>query len=161
FRDSGVVNGYSEGEWVPFVAIIDGTKLADADGLAGGTGDGLYGASFIVPTYSTKHDANAIMDVTSHGTYGVDVTPIRDPFDNGWLIDNGYWPLVFGAYSDAGDFDAAPFVDIAAQREGPTRFAPGVASVEIPFTFKASPSATHVEVRFAVRLALPNLTKIA
>src|SRR6188508_3884954 len=70
FGDSGLVNGYAEGEWVPFVAVMEGKKLEDADALAGGTGDGRYGAAIIVPSYSPRHGANAIVDLQVTGTYG-------------------------------------------------------------------------------------------
>src|SRR5688500_7709464 len=42
FRDSGLVNGYGEGEWVPFVAAIDGRTLEVSDQLEGDAGDGRY-----------------------------------------------------------------------------------------------------------------------
>lgn len=162
FRDSGLVNGYAEGEWVPFVAVMEGTKLANADALAGASGDGQYRASIIVPTYSPRHDANAIMDLATTGTYGQGaVTPIPDPFDSNWLSDNGYWPLVLGAYADTGDVDTAPAIDGVAQRTGPTRFGGQVSSVEVPISFTAPASATRVELRFAVRLAVPGMQPIA
>lgn len=162
FRDSGLVNGYSEGEWVPFVAIMEGKKLAEADGLAGSTGDGQYHASIILPTYSPRHDANAIMDLETTGTYGEGkLTPIPDPFDDNWLIEHGYSPFVLGAFADTGDVDSAPAIGEAAQRSGPTRFGGDVASVSVPIDFTAPAEATAVELRFAVRLALPQLTAIS
>ena len=43
------------------------------------------------------------------GTYGEGaITPIPDPFDDNWLVDNGYSPFVLGAYADTGDVDLAP-----------------------------------------------------
>src|SRR6188508_2101225 len=76
FRDSGLVNGYAEDEWVPFVAIMEGKKLEDADGLVGSTGDGRYGAAIILPTYSPRNNANALIDLQVTGTYGTGfITP--------------------------------------------------------------------------------------
>lgn len=161
FRDSGLVNGYAEGEWVPFVAMMSGKKLADADQLAGGVGDGRYGLAIILPTYSPRHDANSISDFLTSGTYGQGaLTPIPDPFDDQWLIDNGYSPFVLGAYADTGDVDLAPAIDLAAQRSGPTRFGGQVGSVSVPIEFRVPASATVVELRFAVRLAPPQLQPI-
>lgn len=161
FRDSGLVNGYAEGEWVPFVAIMEGKKLADADGLAGAIGDGRYGAAIIVPTYSPRHDANSISDLQTTGTYGQGaLRPIPSPFDDQWLVDNGYAPFVLGAYADTGDVDLAPVIDVAAQRSGPTRFGGAVGSVSVPIAFAVPATATRVELRFAVRLAPPALQPI-
>lgn len=161
FRDSGLVNGYAEGEWVPFVAIMEGKKLDDADKLAGVVGDGRFGAAIIVPTYSPRHDANSISDLQTTGTYGQGaLTPIPDPFDDRWLHDNGYAPFVLGAYADTGDVDLAPVLDVAAQRSGPRRFGGDVGSVSVPISFGAPTSATRVELRFAVRLAPRSLAPI-
>ena len=75
FRDSGLVNGYAEGEWVPFVAVVEGRKLAEAD-----AGDGSYRVTLIVPTYSPRHAANGISDLAVTGTYGLGaLTPIPEP----------------------------------------------------------------------------------
>src|SRR6188508_3744959 len=57
FRDSGLVNGYAEGEWVPFVAIMEGSKLEDADINSGSAGDGVYSAEIILPNFSPKQGA--------------------------------------------------------------------------------------------------------
>jgi MYXO-CTERM domain-containing protein len=162
FRDSGLVNGYAENEWVPFVAVMEGSKLEDADALAGGVGDGRYGASIIVPSYSAKHDANAIVDLQVTGTYGEGaITPIPDPFDAHWLASNGYQPFVLGAFADTGDSDLAPSLARIAQKTGPTRFGGEVGSASIPVEFAAPAGATKVELRFAVRLARRGLEKVA
>ena len=162
FRDSGLVNGYAEGEWVPFVAVMEGKKLEDADALAGGTGDGRYGAAIIVPSYSPRHGANAIVDLQVTGTYGEGaITPIPHPFDAHWLADNGYQPFVLGAFADTGDSDLAPTMAQVAQRSGPTRFGGEVGSASIPVEFQAPAGAAAVELRFAVRLARSGLDKVA
>lgn len=162
FRDSGLVNGYAEGEWVPFVAIMEGKKLEDADRLAGASGDGRYGAGIILPTYSPRHDANSISDLLTSGTYGVGpVRPIPNPFDDQWLKDEGYFPFVLGAYANTGDVDLAPVIDVAAQRSGPTRFGGAVGSVSVPIEFQIPAGATRVELRFAIRLAPPKLAPIS
>jgi len=161
FRDSGLVNGYAEGEWVPFVAIMEGTKLADADRRAGAIDDGRYGAAIILPTYSPRHGANSISDLRTSGTYGQGaLRPIPDPFDDQWLQDNGYAPFVLGAYADTGEVDLAPVIDLAAQRSGPTRFGGAVGSVSVPITFQVPATVTRVELRFAIRLAPPKLQPI-
>ena len=162
FRDSGLVNGYAENEWVPFVAVMEGSKLEDSDALVGGTGDGRYGASIIVPSYSAKHDANAIVDLKVSGTYGQgELIPIPDPFDAHWLADNGYQPFVLGAFADTGDSDLAPTLASIAQKTGPTRFGGQVGSASIPIEFRAPAGATTVELRFAVRLARRGLDKVS
>lgn len=161
FRDSGLINGYDEGEWVPFVAKIEGRKLVESDGLAGSTSDGVYGASIIFPTYSDKRGANGISDVLFEGVYGQGaVTPIPDGFDDGWLVANGYSPFVLGAYDDAGGADAAPRVVGIGQRVGPTRFGGSVASASVAVEFDAAAGAELVELRFAVRLAPAGLAPI-
>jgi hypothetical protein len=161
FRDSGLVNGYAEGEWVPFVAVIDGRKLADADANQGAAGDGEYRVGIIVPTYSPRHDANGISDLAVVGTYGTGaLTPIPQPFDDRWLVDHGYSPFVLGAYSDTGEIDAAPVIQGATQRTGPKRFGGLVSSVSVSVRFKLAQPGTHVELRFAVRLAPPSLVAI-
>jgi hypothetical protein len=161
FRDSGLVNGYAENEWVPFVAVMEGDKLEDADALAGGSGDGRYGASIIVPSYSARHDANAIVDLQVTGTYGEGaITPIPEPFDAHWLADNGYQPFVLGAFADTGDSDLGPTMAGIAQKVGPTRFGGEVGSASIPVEFQAPAGASKVELRFAVRLARRGLEKV-
>jgi len=123
FRDSGLINGYGEGEWIPFTAIIEGSKLIDADENEGSAGDGQYRLGIILPTYSERNNANALIDLATMGTYGTaPVAPIPDPFDDGWLVANDYSPFVLGAYADSGEVDAAPVIVGAAQRTGPTRF---------------------------------------
>ncbi|HTM20142.1 MAG TPA: hypothetical protein VL172_06540, partial [Kofleriaceae bacterium] len=161
-RDSGLVNGYAEGEWIPFVAVMDGRKLEDADAAAGDAGDGAYRATIILPTYSPRHDANGISDLQVVGTYGLaPIAPIPSPFDDQWLIDNGMDPFVLGAYPDAGATDLAPVISDIGQRSGPTRFGGDVASAAVTVDFALDPAATHVELRFAVRLAPPSLQAIA
>lgn len=161
FRDSGLVNGYAEGEWIPFVAVISGSRLEVADGLAGDLGDGLYRAEIIVPTHSERHAANAISDLATTGTYGEGaIAPIPDPFDDQWLRDNGYSPFVLGAYADTGDTDLAPQILAIAQRTGPTRFGGNVSSARVPIEFSVATDATSVELQFAVRLALPDMAPI-
>ncbi len=162
FRDSGLVNGYSECEWVPFVAIIEGSKLEDSDLLAGAAGDGQYGVEIIVPNYSPKQNANGIQDLQVTGTYGEGaITPIPEPFDDKWLADNGYLPLVLGAHADTGEVDLAPQIGDISQRSGPTRFGGDLASASIPMTFTAPVGTQNVEVRFAVKMACPDLQPIA
>ncbi len=162
FRDSGLVNGYAECEWVPFVAIMEGSKLEDADLLAGGAGDGQYGFEIILPNYSPKQGANGLQDLQVTGTYGEGaITPIPDPFDDNWLVDNGYSPFVLGAYADTGDVDLSPLIGDISQRSGPTRFGGDLASSSIPMTFTAPAGAQNVEVRFAVKMACPDLQPIA
>jgi hypothetical protein len=161
FRDSGLVNGYAEGEWVPFVAVLDGKKLANADTNEGAAGDGVYRVGIIVPTYSPRHDANGISELAVVGTYGQGaILPIPQPFDDRWLVDHGYAPFVLGAYADSGEIDAAPVVQGAAQRTGPRRFGGQVSSVSVSVRFTLTQPSTHVELRFAVRLAPPGLQAI-
>ncbi len=161
-RDSGLINGYAEGDWIPFVAAIDGKKLSVSDGLAGGTGDGRFGATLIFPTYSLRHDANGISDFAVTGTYGQgSVTPIPSPFDDGWLVANGYSPFELGAWDGDTLVDSAPVVTSIYQRSGPTRFGGQVSSVAVSVEFNAPADATRIEVRFAVRLAPPDLQAIA
>ncbi len=160
-RDSGLVNGYAEGEWVPFVAVVEGKKLATADGLAGGSGDGRYRVQVIFPTYSPRHNANGISEMATTGTYGQDVVPIPDSFDDRWLRDHDYFPFVLGAYADSGAVDLAPVMLDAGQRTGPTRFGGEVSSASIPVEFTIDGEADAVELRFAVRLAPPDLAPIA
>jgi hypothetical protein len=162
FRDSGLVNGYAENQWVPFVAVMEGTKLEDADLLAGGAGDGRYGAAIIVPSYSVRHGANAIVDLQVSGTYGEGaITPIPDPFDAHWLEANGYQPFVLGAFADGGDEDLDPSLGQASQRSGPTRFGGEVGSASIPVEWSAPAGASSVELRFAVRLAPRGLEEVS
>src|SRR6188508_2002380 len=83
FRDSGLVNGYAEDEWVPFIAIMEGSKLEDADINSGSAGDGVYSAEIILPNFSPKQGANGLQDLQVTGTYGAGaITPIPDPFDD-------------------------------------------------------------------------------
>lgn len=161
-RDSGLVNGYAEGEWIPFVAVMEGRKLEVSDGLAGGVGDGRYGAMFIVPTYSAKNGANGISDLRVTGTYGQgDLTPIPSPFDDTWMVTHGYAPFVLGAYEDGAGEDLQPVITAITQRTGPTRFGGDVSSAAISVEFTASAAAERVELRFAVELAVPDLAPIA
>ncbi len=160
FRDSGLINGYDEGEWIPFVAAIEGRKLEKADANEGGTGDGTYRATIIIPTYSPRQEANGISDLAVTGTYGQgDLTPIPSPFDDRWLLDNGYAPFVLGAYSDS-EIDVQPQITGIGQRSGPTRFGGDVASVAVTVSFVSGADADRVELRFAIRLAPPGLAPI-
>lgn len=161
-RGAGLVDGYAEGEWVPFVAVVKGKKLADADELAGTVGDGVYVVSIIFPTYSPHHNANAIMDLVVTGTYGEGgLTPIPDPFDDKWLVDHGYSPFVLGAYTNTGEIDSEPMILSAVQHSGPTRFSGDVASGTVTINFEVPPDSEAVELLFAVRLAAPDLAPIA
>ena len=160
FRDSGLINGYDEGEWIPFVAAIEGRKLESADANAGAAGDGVYRASIIAPTYSPRNLANGISDLAVTGTYGAgDITPIPSTFDDDWLVDNGYAPFVLGAFADGGA-DEAPDIVSIRQRKGPTRFGGDVSSVSVSVEFTAPAGSERVELRFAVRLAPPDLAPI-
>jgi uncharacterized protein (TIGR03382 family) len=142
--------------------VIEGKKLENADALSGSTGDGSYSLNIIVPTYSPRHNANGISELATTGTYGQGaVTPIPDPFDNNWLIQNGYEPFVLGAYSAEGEVDSAPVMHPAAQRTGPTRFGGDVSSTSVPITFELADETDRVEVLFAVRLAPPDLEEIS
>lgn len=160
-RNSGLVNGYAEGEWIPFVAVIEGEKLVDADAAEGTIGDGQYRLGIILPTHSARHEANGISELATVGTYGAGaITPIPDPFDDGWLIAHGYDPFVLGAWADGGEVDAAPVILGATQRTGPRRFGGDVSSVSVAIRFQLTAATQNVEVRFAVRLAPPGLAPI-
>jgi hypothetical protein len=160
-RDSGLINGYGEGEWIPFVAIMEGSKLEDADINQGSAGDGQYRAAIILPTYSERNNANGLIDLATTGTYGQQpVAPIPAGFDNGWLVENGYDPFVLGAFSDTGEHDAAPVILGAAQRTGPTRFGGNVSSVSVSVSWQLANPADNVELRFAVYMAPPGLEPV-
>ena len=87
--------------------------------------------------------------------------PIPNPFDDQWLVDNGYSPFVLGAYSDTGDIDSAPLMGDATQRTGPTRFGGDVSSVSVPVTFTVDPSTTRVELLSGIQCVSYTVTSIS
>lgn len=166
----GLNRGTAEGEWIFCNAVIDGDALNVADAGLGGADDKFYLASFALPTYSKKQDANGISHLavsalkispgflTATDTFGGNVLPIPTGHPLAVTMPE------LGAFGDVSASAVKLTVRAVTFSQGPTLFSGGpkpVSGVQVDLELEMdSDDDTRIDIFFAIQLSLPNLKRI-